>query len=231
MQGSHSIAAGMVHRGIIVPNTEFVLRDSRAWWQGMERGTRRRTSQVRRLCGHWTGGPARVGPDAARLTVRNMKARKRPDGTPMEVAIHFIISWDGMVFQTCDLEYACVHVGSRQVNDESVGVECSWPGTYAQAQRLGIDGHSLSRRWMGRTGEVFRPSEPMLDAWARLADALAFVLPIPRKVPDGREQFSKREQALHRGGMEHYRVFGTEKRDASGLLEDALVERAFWKRG
>jgi hypothetical protein len=151
-----------------------------------------------------------------------MKARKREDGTPLDVGIHFVISWDGMVFQTCDLDTATVHVGSRLVNRSSIGVECCWPGTYRQARLLGVEGHELP-------GGFLRPSEAMLASWVRLAETLARHTQIPRQVPLTKRQFGRNENIGYRGAMEHWHVPGTTKIDAGGLLMQALSS-AGWPR-
>lgn len=223
---THAIQTGILVDNVVLPNTRWVIRDSRAWWTPGQPGCHLRSSyDVTRIVGHWTGGKPHEGPDAGRRVVSNMKARKRPDGSPLDVGIHFVISWDGMVFQTMDLGLKAVHVGSRNINETSIGVECCWPGTYAQAQKLGVDGHMLTVD-LGRKLDVLRPSYAMLESWRRLVDTLTTApdvegptaMRVPRNVPATTKRFTAREMRSYRGIMEHWHVRGTEKLDAAGLL-------------
>lgn len=207
----------MVH-GDVLPDTERVIRDPVAWWQPGERGTRPRGGhRADRLVGHWTGGHPRTGPTAGPRVVAAMRARKRPDGSPLDVGIHFVLGWDGLVWQTADLGTATVHAGCRAINRRSVGVECCWPGTVTQAERLGVDvEHAVVGHARGQRVRCMAPSPELLDAWRWLYDALTRaqhpVLAIPRQ----------RGGMERPGAMEHADVPGT-KVDAAGLLVDALT--------
>lgn len=213
---SHRIDSSALLNGRVLPGTDWILRDSRAWWRRGERGTVRRGDfDLDTIVGHWTAGPCLVGPDAARRVVRNMKARKRADGTPMQVGIHFVVTWDGLVFQTCDLGLGTVHVSSREINRSSIGIETCWPGTEANARRLGVDaGHFIERRGMS----ILEPTEDMVRAYVRLCGTLASVLNIPRRV------------SVFDGHMEHFQVVGTEKVDAAGMWNESLIA-AGWRCG
>lgn len=227
---THRIETGIVIGGEVQPGTAWVLRDSRAWWQPGERGTRPRPVPADVLVGHWTAGRPHEGPDAARRVVRAMKSRRRDDGSPLDVGVHFVISADGMVTQTCDLATATVHVGSRDVNRRSVGVEVCHPGTEAQALRLGGAPRVLPRMIAGRRVMVAAFPEPAVESWCRLADALAALLPIPRRVPvQSAERFQRGAERRWRGAMEHLHVPSTSKIDGAGLLVDALATRG-WSR-
>jgi hypothetical protein len=108
------------------------------------------------------------------------------------------------------------------VNRTSIGVECCWPGTWAQARKLGVDGHKLFARQNGDTVELLRPSEPLIQAWVRLAEALHEHQPVPRIVAPSDRRLTPRERRRHRGALEHFHVPGTTKRDGGGLLVGAL---------
>lgn len=211
------IERGILVNGAVLPGTERVIRDPAAWWTAGERGTRPRGGRrADRLVGHWTGGHPRSGPTAGPRVVAAMRARKRPDGSPLDVGVHFVIGWDGLIWQTADLGAATVHVGHRAVNRRSVGVECCWPGTVTQAERLGVDvEHVAPGQARGQRIRCMAPSPEMLDAWRWLYDALTRAqhpaLAIPRQ----------RGSMERPGAMEHADVPGT-KVDAAGLLVGAL---------
>lgn len=214
------MAATTIERGIVVdgrvqPGTDFVLRDPAAWWQAGERGTRGRQGVAATvLCGHWTGGPPREGPDAGPRTVRAMRARTRDDGSPLDVGVHFVVSWDGLVWQCADLVVATTHVGHRAINRRSIGVETCWPGLASQADKLEVEGQRVRGWARGAPVLCVAPSDALLDAWVRLAEALAR-LPAPVGIP-------RQTGSLAAGAIEHQLVPGTSKVDAAGLLLDAL---------
>ena len=222
---------GILYRGAAMPGTGWVMRDPAAWWAAGERGTCERTVDAPEvLVGHWTGGRCHEGPDSARRVVRAMKARKRPDGSPMSVGVHFVVGWDGIVHQTADLAIGTIHV-SRDWNRRGIGVELCWPGTERQARRLGYQGGGvLPRRVAGRGIRVHEPSDAMIAAWVRLAETLAAHLPIPRLVPESADRMPRRAARLWRGGVEHLHSASTSKVDAAGLLMDALADDAGWAR-
>jgi hypothetical protein len=122
---------------------------------------------VRRCVWHWTAGGTRTGADAATRVVRAMKARTKPDGSPLSVGIHFVVSWDGIVTQSADLSTGTHHAGN--MNDGSIGVELTWPGTEGQARALRVDGgHILPRRTaQGRLSEIFGARTIKIDELLR----------------------------------------------------------------
>lgn len=213
-----TIERGILINGTVLPDTDRVIRDPAAWWQPGERGTHpRQGHRIDRLVGHWTGGHPRTGPLAGPKVVATMKARKRDDGSPMDVGIHFVVSWDGLIWQTCDLGACTTHVGHRQINRRSVGVETCWPGTVTQATRLGVEVESVATgRARGVPVKCLPPSAELLDAWRWLYDALTRAqhpaLTLPRQ----------RGSVDRPGVLEHCDVPGTTKVDAGGLLLAAL---------
>lgn len=229
------MSSGLLIADELVEGTDWIRRDPSAWWAPRERGTRARAYTTDMLVGHWTAGHARTV-EAGPRVVRSMKARRRPDGTPLVVGIHFVIGWDGKVWQTADLTTATVHVGRGPTNARSVGVECCWPGTARQADRLGVPGNveRVTVTVAGRPVDVLLPSPALLAAWVRLAETLAALdgrggVRIPRRVPEpltGR--LSGAQARRWQGALEHLHVPGTTKIDAAGLLVGALLD-AGWE--
>lgn len=231
-----SVTRGLIYGGVVLPDTEWVLRDSSAWWAPGQRGTREREAAPTALVGHWTAGPPREGPTAGPKVARAMQARQRADGTPLDVGIHLVIGWDGLVWQTADLAIATVHVGQRGLIRRSIGVECAWPGTMTQAARLGAQSIARPRRVevCGSRVLTMEPSPELLASWVRLAETLAAVMPIPRQVPAGRDgglmldRMTAAQARTWRGAMEHLHVPSSTKVDAGGYLVGALRE-AGWR--
>lgn len=224
---------GLLVAGEVIAGTEFILRDSTAWWDWSVLSDRpdlrsRNGTKVSLLVGHWTAGNPRTGPLAGPKVVRAMRERRRDDDGDgvidkddplMSVSVHFVIGWDGLIWQTADLSIATVHVGTN-INRRSVGVECCWPGTAEQALRLGVDGPCETRRVRGRPIVCLKPSDALVASWARLARVLSTpglapsVVDIPRVVGRGPMPLS--------GAGEHWMAPGTTKVDAAGYLMDAL---------
>lgn len=213
---------GILSNGIVVPDTEFVMRDEKAWWNAGDIGARKRSSAPAILCGHWTGGPTREGPSAGPTVVRAMKARADI------VGIHFVISWDGLVWQTADLATQTAHAGGA-INARSIGVETCWPGTASQAARLEVKGKVEKRQVNGRTIVCLRPSDELIASWVRLAEALSRCTPIKRHVPSATDaRMTPAQVATYSGALEHLHSPGSTKIDAACYLVDALRD-AGWK--
>jgi hypothetical protein len=193
------------------------MRDEGAWWSEPSSDIYpRQGHRIDRIVGHWSGGPARTGPDAGRKLVAAMKARERKDGTPMDVSAHFGIAWDGGIFQFADLSSCTIHV-SRRINLRSCGVECMWPGTVTMAERLGMPAAApVAGYARGGTVKCYPPSPELLEGWRWLVDALCTaqhpLLTIPRQ----------RGGERRAGVLEHCDVEVGDKVDAGGLLVGAL---------
>ncbi len=211
----------MIERGIIVgdtvlPGTERVIRDSDAWWANPPDVYPRKGYRIDRIVGHWTGGHARTGPNAGRKLYQAMAMRKREDGSPMDVSIHFGIAFDGLIFQMANLDDACIHV-ARKINLRSVGVECMWPGTMRQAARLGMPAaHAVVGHARGQRVECYPPSDELLEAWRWLVCALTHAQHPLLAIPYQRGGMERP------GVMEHMDVPGSTKVDAAGLLVGAI---------
>jgi hypothetical protein len=224
---------GILIDGQIIPGTERVIRDPGAWWQAGRETRPRAGSPIDMLIGHWTGGSTRTGPGAGRVLVRHMDARRGSDGvSDLSVSIHFGIAWDGGIWQCLDLAHGAVHVGHRPTIRRSIGVECMWPGTVRQAERLGSEGRIVRRQIDGRLVACLAPSDEMLDAWRWLAEALtspaarAAGITIPRRTL-GLRRTLQWLAACGGGVGEHATLPRASdprrvKIDACGLLLDAL---------
>lgn len=219
---------GIVCEGVVIPGTEWVHRDPAAWWSWDDPKDRpdlrtRHGKPANLLVGHWTGGNPRTGPTTGQRVVSAMRARKRDDGSLMDVSVHFVIGWDGLVFQCADLSVATVHVG-RAINERSIGVECCWPGTWHQAGVLGHQALSRMevRKVRNRPVECMAPSPELVASWVRLARALTTaagpLIPGRVEIPrvTGRTGFPVA------GAGEHWCAPSTTKVDAASYLLDAL---------
>jgi len=226
-----TVSHGIVLDGQVLPGTEWVLRDSEAWWALPQDSAdlRKRTEPISLLVGHWTAGNTRTGPTAGPKVVRAMKARERDDGSPMSVSIHFVIGWDGLTWQTADLAHAALHAGGRTTNGRSIGVETCWPGTAQQADRLGVDGVEEVRLVRGKRVRCLRPSDELVASWTRLARFLS--APETERLTEGRIAIARVTASTTppvSGACEHLHVPGTTKVDAGNYLMDAL-RRDGWR--
>lgn len=231
---------GLVLRGDVLPGTSWCIRDKAAWWAPGERGTRARAARIDLLVGHWTGGEAGTATpdDDGPRVVAGMKARARPDGQPMSVAIHFVIGGAASrdepayapVWQCADPGItACSHVGDAHLNGRSVGVEVvnaglPGPGNLRLRKQVRVP-------LLGRMQDVLAFSAPQLRSWVRLAEALAAAegfagVHIPRRVvPFGAaRRLTPSESRSVQGAIEHIHAPRSKKVDAGGLLLGALVE-------
>ena len=222
------IERGIVVRGRVIRGSERVLRDSSAWWTA-GRETRPRRWPIDLLVGHWTAGNPRTGPTAGPAVWRAMEARTGVGGRDLSVSVHFVISWDGLIWQTLDLEHAAVHVGHRPTIARSIGVETCWPGTVAQARRLGLDVWlSETRRVGSHRVQCVRPGDALVESWRWLGEVLAgeaareHGIEIPRIAAPVDRRLTSTELASHRGACEHVHIPGSTKIDAAGYLVESL---------
>jgi len=246
VNGSHRIDAGLLVGGVVQPGTSWILRDSRAWWGPNDPDTRdRRGAIVDVAIWHWTGGRPFADVDAARRVFTNVEARKREDGSDMDVSFHFLVGWSGFVWQLCDLAIGTVHAGDGAMIRRSVGIECAWPGYISQARKLRVEGHEVTRMLEGTRKTMLRPSDAMEEACARLAATLSSLDPatgarIPRQVPgDSRgvmsTRFSAKQARAWKGHAEHFhlpvsaarRRAGKLRFDSGTLRVEALAKSGF----
>ena len=230
---SYLLETGILLNGQRLPGTDWILRDSRAWFAADDADAPpRRHWPVTTVTYHWTGGAAKVGPEAGRDVVRNMKARKRDDGSLMSVSCHFVVSWDGMVFQVADLARMTIHAG-RVLNRDGIGVEQCWPGYEGQMLKLGGNGGVQRRLVNGSRVDCMMPSPLMLEASMRLAETLASLpsstrIAVPRVVAPQR-RLRPAEAAAFRGACEHASSPGSGKLDCAWYVTDALAANG-WQR-
>lgn len=202
---------GILIGGDVLPGTEMVLRDPRAWWERGDHGTRSRKGyRVTEGLLHWTASAPSSGPDAARIAVRNTKARKGKDGKPLEVGVHLYVFLDA-IFQTCNLADAAVHIGHRPTILRSVGIEVDYPGTHAQALKLGVPHEVVMGVAKGLPVKAMAPPAELVERVRWLVDALSSanhpLLDIPRK----------RGRLTEPGWLEHSDAPGT-KVDCAGVF-------------
>lgn len=231
-----TVERGIVLNGVVLPGTDFVLRDTLAWFDPVKDAAdvpKRVHWPITQIVYHWTAGHAHLGGAAASRVVRAMKARLRTDGSLMSVSCHFVVSWDGLVFQVADLGRMAIHAG-RVLNRDGIGVEQCWPGTERQMLKLGAAGQVQRRQCVEGPIDCMRPSESMLAASVRLAEAIAALPPstrvhVPRVVPATTQRMKPAPAARFRGVCEHVHSPGSEKQDCAGYVVDALAA-AGWAR-
>lgn len=242
---------GLVVAGQLVPGTEWIRRDpERAWWRPGERGTRPR-ARVRDLVGfHWTAGEAGVrdpdgplGPldeyddDAARV-VAAMRARLRPDGSPMSVGIDFVIGacppdakW-APLWQTIDIGLcAAVHMGRGEINARCPAAEIVSAGLPDKPGKPRRDLRNRPQITMPVYGRQLRQLA-FYPGQIRTALALAELLAsldglagirIPRRVPLGLTRaMGLPELRRYAGAIEHLHCPPNEKIDAGGQIVTVL---------
>lgn len=247
-----TIETGIICAGEILPNTNWCLRQSSAWWDPTDRDDlyqmRPREGVTDIICGHWTAGEAGAksyeddGPRVVSVMKRR-KSRKRP-GRRLKVSVQFVIGACNEldefapVWQTMDIGggWAAVHVGRGSINSRSIGVE---------VVSAGLDGQPNVRHrperdvyLLGKKRQVLEFYPGQIRSWVRLANALSGVcivggIEIPRRVPvtfvPGRgayilpRRFSRNELNDWCGGMEHYLMDNTRKVDAGTMLLEALL--------
>ena len=237
---------GLVIGGEVLEGTDWVQRVPGKFWEPGQRGTRKRAEEVTGLCGHWTAGEAGTqtyDDDGARV-FDVMVNRRRDDGSPLNVGIHFVVAACGeddefaQVFQLMDPGLAAaVHVGRGWVNAKTIGVEVISAGLPGKADVRGRP--RVKTTLLGKRLECLDFYGGQVRSWVRLANLLSVGglpcgIEIPRQVPldpkahlTGKVLTSRRftvpEAKRWRGAWEHYLVPGTTKIDAGGLLLAALA--------
>ncbi len=210
-----NVESGVVINGEVLP-CPFVLRVPGVGWAPSEWGCRPRKGHiVDQVCLHWTGSPTSKGPEGLRQGVRNMKARPskvRPG--KLEVGIHFIVLEDG-VYQTADMGVATVHVGHRPTILRSVGIEIDYPGTHAQALKLGVEHETVRGVARGLPVKAMRPPEALVQHVVRLVDWLTSTTHPAMRIPRQRGGIGKP------GILEHADVSDV-KVDTAGVFFGAL---------
>jgi hypothetical protein len=227
------IEQGLLWRGRVVPGTDWVLRDSSAWYTRGDDDVFVRAEPVELLTFHWTAGPRRAGLFAAQKTYRAMQARRKDNGEEMSVSAQFVLADDGALFQLADLELGCFHA-HRELNRRGIGIEWTCPGTEANATRLGAPEKGELREVAGTTVRALRPSQAALATALRFSE-LCLSLPQPtfdvaRYAYTRRDRLGAIEIRRARGVVEHYHATGTTKFDAAGFFVDHLAASG-WPHG
>lgn len=218
-----TLLKGLLDHGVVVPGTDWVVRDTEAWYEAGDDDIYARERPPELLTGHWTAGPRRSGYAAAQKTYRAMQARRKDDGKEMSVSAQFVLSDDGIVTQLADLKWCCVHA-DRQFNLRGISLEYAFPGTVAQAAKLGETAGPFERR---RVAEAYvqcvTPSAAALAAYVKWAEMLAKRFDIPKIAYTRTYRLTTAEMKTVKGAVEHYHAASTTKVDAAGFLCGALV--------
>lgn len=238
------IEHGMILGGLVVPETDRVIRDSDAWWKLGDWGCKPRGAVVPDLhIGHWTAGEAGTrhtdddGPWIVRV-MRNRPSKKIP-GAKMQVSIDFVIGAGGDIWQTADpLVTACIGVGEPRVNRRAIQTEIVNVGTdpvILPRRRPTVMRRMLPTPKLPRGRKVFQRAyyPEQLEAWVWLCEVLHQHVGIPRNVPAGAgggleiDRFTREEMRRYRGAMEHFHVPSTMKLDGGTQLIGALLTRGW----
>lgn len=228
-----TIERGLVIGGQVIPGTDRVIRDSRYWWEPGRETRDRDDATIDMLVGHWTAGPARIGPRAGRALFEAMEARKTKAGGDLSVSVNLGVAWDAGIWQFADLLTGCVHVGARPIIKRSVSLECMWPGSMKLARELKMkDAVEVLRIIDGRRVRCVQPSDQLLEAWRWICETLTspaasdLGLAIPRRTLGLRRTLPW--LARCGGGIAEHATLPRAadprqvKIDACGLLLDAL---------
>lgn len=210
----------------------------RCWWEPNEHGAKPRMELPTVLVGHWTAGEAgtATADDDGPVVVSVMKRRPgiRDLTRRLRVSVHFVIGFDGTVWQTADpVTTSAIHVGDGKMNSRSVGVEVvnkggppNLPGRSRPVIKLPL---------LGRERRMLAFAIEQIRSWVLLAETLADHLPIPRQVPVDAAGLGVRttrltltESRAWKGALEHYHVplpppARASKWDAGGQLVRTLV--------
>lgn len=224
------IESGLLYNGKVIPGSEWILRDTDAWYPLGDDDTYPRKEDPSLIVWHWTAGPRRQGPFAAQKTYRAMQARRKDNGEEMSVSAQMVLSDDGELFQLADLNLCCVHADKR-FNLRGVSIEYTLPGTVKQAEKLQVPSMPNQRRLVaGDYIEALVPSPAALATAVRFAELLAVRFNIPRVAYTRRTRFTGKDMRLARGACEHYHAASTTKVDAAGFFVDALAAAGWAQR-
>lgn len=204
---------GILIGGMLIPGTDRVRRDPKAWWEIGEHGTRPRKGAIAdTITLHWTAGNLLQGEAAARTCVARTKARKGKTGGPLEVGFHFLVAADGEVWQVADLAWATVHVGHRPTILRSIGIEHAYPGTMEQARKMGIEAKPVAGLARGQRIWCMEPPAALVNGSRYLVDVLCGIDHPGVRVPRRRGGTGKA------GIAEHCDVPSSTKIDTAGVL-------------
>lgn len=235
------IERGLLYQGRVIPGTDWILRDSAAWYSRGDDDVYVRSFPIRLLTEHWTAGPRRNGELAALKTYRAMQARRKDNGEEMSVSAQFVCSNDGLLFQLADLELCCVHA-DREFNRGGISVENAYPGTEAQSEKIGAPEVGEIRDVAGTKVKALRPSGAMLETAARFAELLASLrgdrrflingmplFDLPRVAYTRRTRLTGAEMRAAKGVVEHFHAASTTKVDAAGYFVDYVAKQPGWR--
>ena len=228
------IEHGLLIDGKVVEGTEWILRDSAAWYTGGDDDVYPRLQKIRLCTYHWTAGPRRAGLNAAQRTYAAMQARRKDNGAEMSVSAQMVLSDAGQMFQLADLRLCCVHA-DMLFNRRGVSVEYTFPGTVENAEKINSPvGVVEQRELLGRRIDCLLPSSAALATAVRFSELLVSLkhprLAMERVAYTQRDRMTRTEMANASGVLEHYHAESTKKIDVAGYFVDAHAA-AGWHRG
>ncbi len=201
---------GILYRGEILPGSGFCRIVPDLWETENEPNdvrARRPGAVSTQFTWHWTAGHCLTGERTGATVKRRMDQRERPDGSDMSVSVPFVMGWDGLIFQTADLDLECCHAG-RRFNRAGPACEITWPGTAKQGKALGYDFAAERRLIPGKGGVWCMPPSPEVLESARQLWAFLSSLDLPG--------------LRIRVSREHWQAPGTTKIDAAGYINGAV---------
>lgn len=198
-------------------------------------------SYGKRARGNQTVDPAKVDDVRAAvelIVLHDTFTATRPERVAaldeQRASVHFIVDWDGRVFQVLDLAFAARHTGDVVLDSRSVGIELVNPVALDQSGVL-PDGteRSRSERVSVQGLEVVQwgYTEAQLTSLEHLIDGLLVVFPqVARKVPQSaggvvpRIVLSGREAELSQGIVGHLHLSKDASDPGAAFPWDRLVK-------
>ncbi len=164
---------------------------------------------------HWTGGTGEGS-----VLRQRMANRVTKDGTPVKVSVHYNVGRDGSVYQFEDpTKVVCNHAG--RVNDFSVGIEVTGPGT------LELEGYEYETQTLkGRKVRVAKFGEAQVASVVRLVTQLCDQFGLPHQYPERFDEFPIERLRTFRGVIGHLQC--AKKNDPGSQLFVALGAANFY---
>ena len=147
--------------------------------------------------------------------------------TKRGISVHFMIDWDGTIYQSLDMQHIGWHAGGRNWNNWSVGVEICNP-YYTKYQnwyeKRGVTRPVITDAEVhGTTLEPHLGFFPMqLEALRELSLAVHHATGIPLQTPDSKTVYDPVVNGEYRGFISHFHLT-RRKIDCAGLDIDDII--------
>lgn len=136
------------------------------------------------------------------------------------ISTHFVIDWDGTIYQLVDLAHEAWHAGIGWINRSSIGIDFStpvYPKYQDKAVARGQDARPIISGWRINgwgPGPFLGPHQAQLDAYAALLEAIHRHLGVPLDCVGGTTARLKyqRKKAIGPGIYHHAEVDYPRKR-------------------